>query len=184
MGFADSLFTSEVQEQAAYFGPTVFKQVISTRPIPAYSGEVSSDDSTAAPLFTSKTNDNSCSSCLTDTEGWIEVTKQSSSDKLVHPVGSTGVDQESSALTVDNDVLLATQCILGQREMIDGGKQYLVGWADTQLTDTWEDESNLSGTLLLHWLLSIPTVGKYSSYISSKGLALRPGVAYRRTRNE
>jgi len=116
----------------------------------------------------------------------IEVREPPSSDSsviLAPPEGSIYIDHASPALTGDNDVMCAAQCILNQRELKGGVKQFLVRSVDSRLTDTWEDERNLSGEFFLHWLLSIPGGRTASSYITSRSLTLQPGGAYRRTRN-
>jgi len=51
----------------------------------------------------------------------------------------------------DFDIMYEAECILKQRNQKGGRREFLVRWADKNVTDTWTKEEDLSDDLLLHW---------------------------------
>jgi len=68
------------------------------------------------------------------------------SELLEVPSDSSDVEN-----TPDFDIMFEAECILKQRNQKGGRREFLVRWADKNLTDTWTKEDDLSDDLLLHW---------------------------------
>jgi len=128
-----------------------------------------SDSCTADPLLTSNTTSNNFACGLSHDIQYdkrldlIKVANppppSGNSVILSPPQGSSCIDRVSPALTGGDDAMGVAKCILNQRELKNGCKQFLVRWEDPH-ADTWVNKEALSNELLLHWLLiTYPKVG-------------------------